>query len=140
MQETREKRERTGQHTSYSNEEIERVERRQYTLKGVEQEALDLMRQAADAQGMKIGHWVSDRIKEAAKKALVENEKQVGFLRNIVGDPDDNSSLRTLALSSSSMSGSELEERVRRMELEIQDLMRQQRDIFALLAQKALSM
>ncbi|MBX7526628.1 hypothetical protein [Qipengyuania vesicularis] len=114
-------------------------ERRQYTLKGVEQEAVDLMRLAADAKGMKIGHWVSDRIKDAAKKALTENEKQRELLQGVVGEERDTSCLRTLSFSESGMSPAEMEERLRRVELEIQDLLKQQRDIFALMAQKAMS-
>lgn len=115
---------------------LESTERRQYTLKGVEPEAVDLMRLAADAQGMKIGHWVSDRIKEAARKALAENGKQREVLECVAGADSDLSNLRTLTLSEGSMSRSELEERVRRMELEIQDLMKQQRNMLSIMVQK----
>lgn len=115
---------------------LDSADRRQYTLKGIEPEALDLMRLAADAQGMKIGHWVSDRIKEAAKKALSENGKQREILECVAGADDDFSTLRTLAMSEGSMSAVELEERVRRLELEIQDLLKQQRNMFALLVEK----
>lgn len=115
---------------------IDSTDRRQYTLKGVETEAVDLMRLAADAQGMKIGHWVSDRIKEAARKALVENGKQREILECVAGQDDDQSTLRTLAMSNGSMTGTELEERVRRLELEIQDLLKQQRNMLSLLVEK----
>lgn len=114
---------------------IENTERRQYTLKGVENEAVELMRLAADAQGMKIGHWVSDRIKEAAKKALVENGKQRELLESVAGS-NESSALRTLTMSDDPMSSSEIEERVRRLELEMQDLLKQQRDLLSLMVQK----
>jgi hypothetical protein len=45
-------------------------DRRQYTLKGVEAETLELMRDAARKEGMKIGSWVSVRMREAAQRAL----------------------------------------------------------------------
>lgn len=105
--------------------------RRQYTLKGVESEAIDLMRLAADAQGMKIGHWVSDRLKEAAKRALADAEKQKEVMEAVVGGCEK-SQLRTLALVDGSMGRAELEERVRRLELEIQDLLKSQRDMLQL--------
>jgi hypothetical protein len=44
--------------------------RQQYTIKGIETETLDLMRTAARKQGMKVGAWVSARLREAANKAL----------------------------------------------------------------------
>lgn len=45
-------------------------EKRQYTIKGIEAEAIDLMRAAATKEGMKIGAWVSARMKEAASRSL----------------------------------------------------------------------
>lgn len=45
-------------------------ERRQYTLKGVEADTIKLMRYAANKEGMKIGSWVSLRMREAAERAL----------------------------------------------------------------------
>ncbi len=50
--------------------EPDRSPKRQYTLKGVEAEAIELMRDAARTEGMKIGSWVSLRMREAAEKAL----------------------------------------------------------------------
>ena len=47
--------------------------KRQYTLKGVEAEAIDLMRSAASRDGMKIGAWVSMRMKEAAERSLLND-------------------------------------------------------------------
>ncbi len=44
--------------------------RRQYTIKGIENETLDLMRTAARKQGMRVGAWVSARLREAADRAL----------------------------------------------------------------------
>jgi CO/xanthine dehydrogenase FAD-binding subunit len=45
-------------------------ERTQYTIKGIDPEAVTLMRMAAHKEGMKIGVWVSARMKEAAQKSL----------------------------------------------------------------------
>jgi hypothetical protein len=135
MPNTNEIRSRRKEQYVREGEMLESAERRQYTLKGVESEAVDLMRLAADAQGMKIGHWVSDRIKEAAKKALVENGKQREILQYVASD-DNQSSLRTLTLNEGVMSKVELEERVRRIEIEIQDLLKQQRNMLSILVEK----
>lgn len=48
----------------------DRPPRKQYTLKGVEAETVRLMRDAAGKEGMKIGSWVSLRMREAAERAL----------------------------------------------------------------------
>jgi len=44
--------------------------RRQYTIKGIETETVELMRTAARKQGMKVGAWISTRLREAASRAL----------------------------------------------------------------------
>lgn len=54
----------------------ERGTRRQYTVKGIENETVALMRDAAKKEGMKIGSWISARMKEAAEKALAEMPKE----------------------------------------------------------------
>ena len=56
-------------------------ERLQYTLKGVEKRSLELMRDAARADGMKIGAWVSKRMREAAESSLAANSlhKKIGL-------------------------------------------------------------
>jgi membrane carboxypeptidase/penicillin-binding protein len=48
--------------------------KQQYTIKGIETETLELMRTAARKQGMKVGAWVSARLREAANKALANSE------------------------------------------------------------------
>jgi hypothetical protein len=55
----------------------ERTARRQYTLKGIENETIELMRVAAQKEGMKIGSWVSLRMKEAAERALSDERVEV---------------------------------------------------------------
>lgn len=45
-------------------------ERRQYTIKGIETDAIELVRAAAGKEGMKIGAWISSRMKEAASRSL----------------------------------------------------------------------
>lgn len=68
-------------------------ERRQYTLKGVEAETIRLMRYAASKEGMKIGSWVSLRMREAAERALSESCRQkvdIGSVdSNVVADQAD---------------------------------------------------
>ncbi len=48
--------------------------RRQYTIKGIENETVDRMRTAARKQGMRVGAWVSTRLREAADRALQGEE------------------------------------------------------------------
>jgi hypothetical protein len=53
----------------------------QYTIKGIPRETVDLTRSAARKEGMKVGAWVSMRLREAADRALaregqVHNEIQ----------------------------------------------------------------
>lgn len=55
----------------------DRPSRRQYTLKGVEADTIRLMRDAATKEGMKIGSWVSLRMREAAERALSRSEEAV---------------------------------------------------------------
>lgn len=45
-------------------------EKLQYTIKGIERRSVDLMRDAAKQDGMKIGAWVSRRMREAAQASL----------------------------------------------------------------------
>jgi hypothetical protein len=46
--------------------------KRQYTVKGIDNSTVVLMRNAAQKEGMKIGAWVSLRMREAALRALSE--------------------------------------------------------------------
>lgn len=46
----------------------------QYTIKGIEKRSVDLMRSAAKVEGMKIGAWVSKRLREAAEASLNDEE------------------------------------------------------------------
>lgn len=55
---------------TYDSGDDRSPERRQYTLKGVETDTIRLMRNAAQKEGMKIGSWVSLRMREAAERAL----------------------------------------------------------------------
>ena len=62
-------------------------ERRQYTLKGVEADTIRLMRYAASKEGMKIGSWVSVRMREAAERALSKDpqDRETTYERQAVG-------------------------------------------------------
>src|SRR5690242_15341802 len=53
-------------------------QKRQYTLKGIEADTIRLMRFAANKEGMKIGSWVSLRMKEAAERALSNSNVSPG--------------------------------------------------------------
>ncbi|HMI19771.1 MAG TPA: hypothetical protein VK533_09520 [Sphingomonas sp.] len=66
---------------SASEPDPDRASRRQYTLKGVEAEAIALMRDAARQEGMKIGSWVSLRMREAAEKAL-RRKPEAGLIQS----------------------------------------------------------
>ena len=59
------------------HQDPERGSRRQYTVKGIEAETIDLMRDAARKEGMKIGSWISMRMKEAAEKALTDMQENI---------------------------------------------------------------
>lgn len=47
-------------------------ERTQYTVKGIDRGTVDLMREAARKDGMKIGAWVSAKLREAAHRSFGE--------------------------------------------------------------------
>lgn len=49
------------------------IKKKQYTVKGVEEATLTLMRDAARKDGMKIGAWISTRMKEAATRSLSQS-------------------------------------------------------------------
>jgi hypothetical protein len=65
-----------GSNVSAFDPSEERPSKRQYTLKGIEVETIQLMRDAASKEGMKIGSWVSLRMKEAAERALSSEGSQ----------------------------------------------------------------
>jgi hypothetical protein len=46
----------------------------QYTVKGIHRQTVEAMRQAANREGMKIGSWVSVRLREAAERSLSASE------------------------------------------------------------------
>ncbi|MDP4575589.1 hypothetical protein Q9K02_10615 [Qipengyuania sp. G39] len=57
-------------HTDEPRNEDRAEEKLQYTIKGIERRSVDLMRSAAKQDGMKIGAWVSRRMREAAQASL----------------------------------------------------------------------
>lgn len=46
----------------------------QYTVKGIQRQTVEAMREAANREGMKIGSWVSVRLKEAAERSLSDSD------------------------------------------------------------------
>lgn len=107
--------------------------RRQYTLKGVESDAIELMRQAANVQGMKIGHWVSDRIKEAAIKALKDVEQERSVLQRLVSQQPQSNVGSVVGLELQNPP-SELDARIRSLEIEVRELLKSQNEMLLLLA------
>jgi len=67
------------------DQEPERSDRRQYTLKGIEAETIQLMREAAKKEGMKIGSWVSIRMKEVAERALA-SDGGIAYLEKVAAE------------------------------------------------------
>ena len=88
--------------------------RQQYTLKGVDPEAIELMRTAARHEGMKIGAWVSARLKEAANRSL-----QLGDISVEIILPTD--------------------DRLQKIENELAEIARIQRTIMAAMLEKGTS-
>lgn len=118
-------------------------ERRQYTLKGVEADTIRLMRYAANKEGMKIGSWVSLRMREAAERALAENSRDQEVTRrdsavqdHVVVDGDISSTIEhfTLLLEAQLAASNE---RFTKLEKELHELTSGQRTIMsALLANR----
>lgn len=66
---------------------------RQYTIKGIDAETLERMRLAARKQGMKVGAWLSARIREAADQAIAEEgtaREQLATLREHIARIEKN--------------------------------------------------
>lgn len=64
----------------------------QYTIKGIERRSIELMRDAARGEGMKIGAWVSKRLKEAAVASLSEEDPAYSrnfFAGELTGSKND---------------------------------------------------
>jgi hypothetical protein len=57
-----------------SDEDSTAEDKLQYTIKGIERRSIELMRDAARQEGMKIGAWVSRRLREAAEASLADQE------------------------------------------------------------------
>lgn len=109
------------------------VETRQYTLKGVEAEAIDLMRSAASRDGMKIGAWVSLRLKQAAQDSLqLSQEVKIKSRRNVLRERLSPSNETEVLVSA-------LLERIERLEIELADQSRAQRAILTKLLSRDLS-
>lgn len=113
-------------------EEPGRSSRRQYTLKGIENETIELMRDAARKEGMKIGSWVSTRMKEAAERALASD---TGIDAQDIRIPQDDSKDDVIqALAEYKL---EADLRLTRMERELHEIANGQRAIMANLLTRA---
>ncbi|MCW2351203.1 hypothetical protein [Sphingobium sp. B12D2B] len=113
-------------------------ERRQYTLKGVETDTIRLMRYAASREGMKIGSWVSLRMREAAEKALAkdnsDNNAEVNLPRANIDNESHyqrNGSVSLDAFEAIQSAQMALDARLTRIEDELRDLASGQRTILS---------
>lgn len=107
-------------------EEEGRTVRRQYTLKGIETDTINLMRAAAGQEGMKINSWVSMRLREAAMRALDEVAKEKP--KHIKINSEMSSTISDL-LTEISNQRKEFEDHILRLEREIHELNSGQRVI-----------
>ncbi|MEE8610003.1 MAG: hypothetical protein V3V60_09105 [Sphingomonas aquatilis] len=106
----------------------DRPERRQYTLKGVEAETIQLMRDAAGKEGMKIGSWVSLRMKEAAEKALAHStDRSLQITKP--PSPDTPDEIVQHLCFSINLQREEAEKRFEKMERELHEIANVQRTI-----------
>lgn len=104
--------------------------RKQYTLKGVESETIRLMRDAAGREGMKIGSWVSLRMREAAEKALSApgiNSK----VDHKLPPPDNADAIVHQLCMAINAQREEAEERFLRLERELHEITSVQRTILS---------
>ncbi len=108
-------------------------ERRQYTLKGVEADTIKLMRYAANKEGMKIGSWVSLRMREAAERALAKDSATLPASENLSCPNVDNENHYHYLLGdcggSLKADSAALEDRLSRIEKELQEVTSVQRTI-----------
>ena len=101
-------------------------ERRQYTIKGIENDAIELMRDAARKDGMKIGAWISCRMKEAAFKSLGATSDLRRSGHSMVRGPASSLEAEVLAASLQ-----EFDQRLRQIEAELHQITKSQRTIMA---------
>jgi hypothetical protein len=103
--------------------------KRQYTLKGVEIETIDLMRSAAKKEGMKVGAWVSARLREAARKALGEDKGADEFaeIRDQIRKVEENQILER----------EDLRENLRAIQDELRGVLRTQNSIMSKILSQA---
>jgi len=108
----------------------DRPSKKQYTLKGVEEDTIRLMRDAASREGMKIGSWVSLRMREAAEKAL-ELNKERGTSHSRISAPDDPSELIYQLCLVINSQREEAEARFTKLERELHEITSGQRSILS---------
>lgn len=99
-----------GTDTAVSDSSERRDRSSQYTIKGIDPESVDMMRTAARRDGMKIGAWVSARMKEAATRSLSDVVVERGAY---------------------ALLGNESDSRLARIEQELAEIARAQRIIMA---------
>jgi hypothetical protein len=107
--------------------------RQQYTIKGVDTDTLQMVRNAADHEGMKISSWISKRMKEAAERSLTAQSgkiEEAGSGRNFISTDAQADQLAEFMES--------VEGRLRDVERDLHQLMRVQRSLMAQLMERDL--
>lgn len=112
--------------------ETESAERRQYTIKGIEADTIDLMRGAARKDGMKIGAWISARMKEAAFRSLGTTKSEELCA---VGRQSESIALSTSVSFADVLY--KLDRRLQKIENEMNEITKVQRTIMAKMLQDA---
>src|SRR4051812_36099790 len=101
-------------------------EKRQDTIKGIESEGVNFVRDAARKEGMKIGAWISARMKEAAFRSLASPPVSMPTL------PPSRNGLEDRPYSDAGPSFHDLKafcDRLERIEAELHEISRSQRAI-----------
>ena len=110
-------------------------EKRQYTIKGIEAEAIELVRDAARRDGMKIGAWISSRMKEAAFRSLSAPQAisaQQGYEGQIQNREAEDTSSSEIAAALHA-----LDRRLREIEDEMHQITKSQRTIMSRMLESA---
>ena len=95
--------------------------KRQYTVKGIDTDTVELMRAAAKVDGMKISSWISSRMKEAAERSLSTGAEVVDATHLCATEADTGYSYASLAEAIEAFRAYQIasEERLRKIEKEI---------------------
>jgi hypothetical protein len=105
--------------------------KRQYTVKGIDVETVDLMRDAARFDGMKINAWISSRMRGAAEQSLNLCGVESGRSDVSTNEADTGRSFESLleALADFRAYQAAADERLKKIENELHEITSSQRTI-----------